>query len=72
MDRKSLVTITFQRRLDHHPSPTRSHFGSVDGSGANLPVWFQGGAQDSQGVAKSCTHWDSNLGKNYQLTVASP
>jgi hypothetical protein len=39
--------------------------------GDSLAVWFKGGAHDSQDVSTSCTHWDSNLGKNYHFTVAA-
>jgi hypothetical protein len=49
-----------------------SAFGSVSSQGAtDLAVWFKGGAQDAHEVSTGCTHWDSNLGKNYHFTVTA-
>ncbi len=46
-------------------------FGSVPALGSDLAVWFKGGAVNAQGTLTSCTHWDSNLAKNYHFAVAA-
>ncbi len=46
-------------------------FGSVPALGSDLAVWFRGSAVTAQGTLTSCTHWDSNLAKNYHFAVAA-
>ncbi len=38
--------------------------------GANLAMWFETGATDSQG-GSTCSRWDSRFGQNYHFAIAA-